>query len=157
MVLCRLLVLCRCDGLEDEMVGFTSFGAGLWWLSWVAVDSVAVTRKGRVFVMGLLGWLEQGLLANGHGGGMGVKVTVFVGRMRSCVAVTGTAMDGGAAGENGGTAVFGRNQRWMVFISWQYLEENCIYVLQRRLRRILYFSFMTDSIILGIKIISSIH
>jgi hypothetical protein len=75
------------------------------------VDSVAVTRKGRVFVMGLLGWLEQGLLANGHGGGMGVKVTVFVGRMRSCVAVTGTAMDGGAAGENGGTAVFGRNQR----------------------------------------------
>lgn len=61
--------------------------------------------------MGLLGWLEQGLLANGHDGGMGVKVTVFVGRMRSWVAVAGTAVDGGAAGENGRTAVFGRNQR----------------------------------------------
>ncbi|KAL9391569.1 hypothetical protein Peur_015489 [Populus x canadensis] len=44
--------------------------------------------------MGLLGWLEQGLLANGHGGGMGVKMTVFVGRMRSCVAVAGTAVRG---------------------------------------------------------------
>lgn len=29
MGLCRLLVLCRSDGLEDEMVGFTGFGAGL--------------------------------------------------------------------------------------------------------------------------------
>ncbi|KAL3597255.1 hypothetical protein D5086_008892 [Populus alba] len=86
-----------------------------WFLWLLRGGCVAVTRKGRVFVMGLLGWLEQGLLANGHGGGMGVKVTVFVGRMRSwvavAVAVAGIAVDGGAAGENGGTAVFGRKQR----------------------------------------------
>ena len=30
MDLCRLLLLCRSDSLEDEMVGFTGFGDGLW-------------------------------------------------------------------------------------------------------------------------------
>ncbi|KAJ6936788.1 hypothetical protein NC652_011465 [Populus alba x Populus x berolinensis] len=85
------------------------------WFLWLLRGGWLVEPRGRGKWVCAGCWccVEQGLWANGHGGGMGVKVTVFVGRMRSwfAVAVAGIAVDGGAAGENGGTAVFGRKQR----------------------------------------------